>query len=450
MHGPHGGTAAARPRGGRELPGRDVGGHDFVGHRQPDLLQLVPGAAPDDTVRRQPKQRLERLHRADRRRAVAAVHGHGAQRAVVVRCQPQPKLHEPHLHADSTPPQRCARPRRTAQVALRIDPRGVQRVPCALPDCAVRRQALLLLERPHGPLGCRAVAAVHRHAHQRRIELRQIRKPELHLLHAAARAAAPQNSPRPAARALGALGGLALARQLGQVLDADINKAHLVPRCPADHTVRRQAELLLKFFHAVLGGLVKRAGHGGLAEGRVVPGNAGQLLLQDAHIRSGGPAPQRAARIAGRDGGNVVGCDQLHAAAVVVPQDLQRVHALPCAVHRAPLLHAGAGYGFAVAILGKVRLGVTAALDKGAEQLGGQPLHDRKHRAPVDIGLVVPRRPCDVEAVPAAGVPLGPDAVQRQTDLRNNVGAQGLFRPGKRAHPIASRREKWYTDFILV
>ena len=103
---------------------------------------------------------------------VAAVHGHGAQCAVVVRRQPQPELHKPHLHADSAPPQRRARPRCTAQVALRVDPRGVQRVPCALSDHAVRRQALLLLERPHGPLGCRAVAAVHRHAHQRRIKLR--------------------------------------------------------------------------------------------------------------------------------------------------------------------------------------------------------------------------------------------------------------------------------------
>ena len=172
--------------------------------------------------------------------------------------------------------------------------------------------------------------------------------------------------------------------------------------------------------------------------------------MQDAHIRPGAAAPQRAARITGRDGGNVVGRDQLHAVSVVVPQDLQRVHALPRAVHRAPLLHAGAGHGLAVAVFGKVRFGVAAALDKGVEQFGGQPLHDREHRAPVDIGLVVPRRPRDVEAVSAAGVPLGPDTVQRQTDLRDNVGAQGLFRPGKRAHPIASRREKWYTGFILV
>jgi len=96
----------------------------------------------------------------------------------------------------------------------------------------------------------------------------------------------------------------------------------------------------------------------------VVVYSSRKLPLQDAHIRPGAAAPQRAARITGRDGGNVVGCDQLHAVSVVVPQDLQRVHALPRAVHRAPLLHAGAGHGLAVAVFGKVRFGVAAALDR--------------------------------------------------------------------------------------
>ena len=134
----------------------------------------------------------------------------------------------------------------------------------------------------------------------------------------------------------------------------------------------------------------------------------------------------------------------------------------------ASIFHSGAALGYIVIGLLAFLLGVCVTVlcvrlrqmnredgqneesEDAHEQFGGQPLHDRKHRAPVDIGLVVPRRPRDVEAVPAAGIPLGPDAVQRQTDLRDNVGAQGLFRPGKRAQPIASRREKWYTDFIMV
>ena len=148
-----------------------------------------------------------------------------------------------------------------------------------------------MLERPHGPLSRCAVAAIHAHAYQRRIELRQVGKPELHLFHAAAGAAASQYGPRPAARALDALGGLALAGQFGQVLDADVDITDFVPRRLAHNAVRRQTELLLKFFHAVLGRLVERPGHGGFAERWVVLRDAGQLLLQDAHIRPGASAP---------------------------------------------------------------------------------------------------------------------------------------------------------------
>ena len=353
------------------------------------------------------------------------------QAAVVVRCQPQPELHQPHFHAGAAPPQGSAGPGGAAQVTLGFQPSGIQGIPGRLSHHTVRCQALLLLKDFHRPLGGCAVAAIHRHGGQAAVKLGQVGQPELHLLHIAAGAAAPQGGAGPAAGALGAVGGLALAGQLRQVLDADVDIADFEPGAFAHHAVRRQAELLLEFLHAVLGGLVEGAGHGGLAEGRVILGNAGKLLLQDAHIRPGAAAPQRAARITGRDGGNVVGCDQLHAVSVVVPQDLQRVHALPRAVHRAPLLHAGAGHGLAVAVFGKVRFGVAAALDKGVEQFGGQPLHDRKHRAPVDIGLVVPRRPRDVEAVPAAGVPLGPDAVKRKADLRENIRAECLFRPGR-------------------
>ena len=214
-----------------------------------------------------------------------------------------------------------------------------------------------------------------------------------------------------------------------------INIAYLVPCGPAHNAVRGQAELFPEFLHAVLGGLVKGTVHGRFAEGGVILCNAGQLLLQNPDICAGAAAPQRAAGIAGRNGRNAVGGHQLDAVAVVVAQNLQRVHALPRTVHRTPLLHAGTGHSLAVAVFGKIRLDIAGALHVGVEQLCGQALHHRKDRSSVDIGLVIPGRAGNVEAVAPAGVPLGPDTVQCQTDLRNNIGAQGLLRPGKRSAP---------------
>ena len=133
--------------------------------------------------------------------------------------------------------------------------------------------------------------------------------------------------------------------------------------------------------------------------------------------------------------------DQLYPIAVVIPQNLQGVFALLGPLDRAPLLHAGAGDGTAVTVFGVVGLGITAALHIGVEQFCSKALHDGEHGAPFDIGLIVPRRARYVEAVPAAGVPLGPDTVQRQTDLGQYVGAQGLLRPGRCA-PAAKDRCK--------
>lgn len=210
-----------------------------------------------------------------------------------------------------------------------------------------------------------------------------------------------------------------------------INIADFEPGAFADHTVRRQAELLLEFFHNVLGHLVKHAVHGRLAEERVVLGNAGKLPLDDAHVGAGAAAPQRAARVAGRDGCDVIGGDQLHPAAVVVPQNLQGVFAFFGAVDGAPLLHARASDSLAVAILGVVGLLVAAAAHVGVEKFGGQFFHHRKHRAARDIGLVDARRAGDIKTIAPAGIPLGPDAVKRKADLRKDVRAQCLFRPGR-------------------
>ena len=68
------------------------------------------------------------------------------------------------------------------------------------------------------------------------------------------------------------------------------------------------------------------------------------------------------------------------AVSVVVPRICSAFMPTPGAVHRAPLLHAGAGHGLtAVAALfglcarSTASPSVAAALDKGVEQLGGLP-----------------------------------------------------------------------------
>ena len=120
-----------------------------------------------------------------------------------------------------------------------------------------------------------------------------------------------------------------------------------------------------------------------------------------------------------------------HPAAVVVAQNLQGVFALFGAVDGAPLFHARAGDGFAVAILGVVGFPVAAAAHIGVEQFGGQFFHHRKHRAARNVGLVDTRRAGDIKTIAPAGIPLGPDAVKRKADLRENIRAECLFRPGR-------------------
>ena len=132
-------------------------------------------------------------------------------------------MHQPHFHAGAAPAQGRARPGGTAQVALGFQPGGVQGVPSRAAHHTVGGQALLLLESLHGPLGSHAVAAVYCHGGQAAVKLGKVRQPELHLFHTAAGAAPPQGGARPTAGTLGAVGRLALAGQLGQVLDADVD-----------------------------------------------------------------------------------------------------------------------------------------------------------------------------------------------------------------------------------
>jgi len=186
----------------------------------------------------------------------------------------------------------------------------------------------------------------------------------------------------------------------------------------------------LEGFNGIFRRGIKSPGDGGFAERGIILADPGQLTLDRTDRRAGGTAPKRGAGVTLRNARNVVGSDEVDPAAVVVAQDLQSVHPGIGTVHGTPLLHAGTGDGLAVAVFGKIRLRVAGAAHIGVEQLGGQPLHHRKDGAPAHIRLVVARASGDVEAEPPAGVPLRPDPVERQADLRQDIGAQRLLRPG--------------------
>ena len=426
---PHRGAGAALPQGCHKLAGLNVLPHQVVGHGKADLVQFGPGSGPHHAVCRQAEQPLERPHCTGGATAKAAVHRHVGKAGIIFCSQSKPELHQPHRVSAAAGAQSGARVSGAAGIALGVHPLGVQFLPGRLAHHAVLCQTLRFLECLDRAFRGRAKAAIHTDGRQIGIKLRQAGQPELHLLHASPGTAAAQHGSRPRPGALGTGKGFTLAGQLGKVLDADIDIADLIPGRLAHHAVHSQGKLLLELFHAVLGGFIKRSGNGRFAEGRVVLGNAGELFLQHVDRGAGAAAAQGAAGVALRNGRNVVGGDQLHPAAIVIPQNFQGAFALLGAVHSAPLLHAGAGHAFAIAILGIIGFGVPRAAHIGVEQLGSQALHHGKHRAPPHIRLVHPRRVGNVKAVAPAGVPFGPDAVQRQADLRQNVGPQRLLRP---------------------
>ena len=188
--------------------------------------------------------------------------------------------------------------------------------------------------------------------------------------------------------------------------------------------------MLLEGLHRGLGGRAEHAVGAGLAEGGVVLGDAGELALDDAHVLAGIAPAQGGTGVTLGDALDVVGAHDLDVVAVVVAQDLQGVLALVGPVHGAPLLHARAADGLAVAVLGVVGLDGAFAAHIGVEDVVGDALHGLKDLPPVDVVLVVTGGVGDVEVVALAGVPLGEDAVQGQADLGVDVGPQRLLRPG--------------------
>jgi len=111
-------------------------------------------------------------------------------------------------------------------------------------------------------------------------------------------------------------------------------------------------------------------------------------------------------------------------------QDGQRVASLIGQRDGAPLLHAGAGYGFAVAVLGVIGVDGTDAAYVGVEDVVGNAAHHLEDVAAMDVVLVVAGGAGDLKIVAFAAVPFSIYAVQRQADLSVDVGPQGLLRPG--------------------
>ena len=411
-----------------------VGGHQIVGDVGVDLIQLVPGQLAHHAVHRKAEELLEGAHGVFGAAAEDAVHRDGRDGGIVGGGHPQIKLHQTHaLPAVSAAQGRSGIASRTTGIEIFFDRiiLIVERVPGIAPHDAVHRQAVSLLEGAHSRRGGGTKDAIHIHAGDAAVELGQFAEPELDLLHRSAGAAFPQRGAGVHAVHRLAGVGLALAGQLGHVLHCHIAVADLGPGVAPHHAVHRQAELLLEFLHNVGGVLAVHAVHRHGVEGGVVARDAVQLALDGAHRGAGAADAQRRAGIAFGDRLDAVGAHDLDVVAIVVLQDLQCVHAVLCQRDGAPLLHAVAGDALAVAVLGVVGVDGAGAAHIGVEDVVGDAAHHVKDLAAVHIILVVAGGVGDVEVISLARVPLGIHAVQRQADLRVDVGAQCLFRPGE-------------------
>ena len=428
---PHGPAGRAPPQYAGELTGAQALGQQVVGDVGVHLPELVPGGAAHHAVGRQPEVPLESLDGPFGGRAELAVHRGVVQGSVDGAGNLEPELDQTDVLSLVALAQRCAGVGvGGAVVRLDAEELGVNGVPGGFAHHAVHGEAVPALEGADRRRRPAAEAAVHRHRGDGGHILADGVEPELQLFHRAPAGAGAQDGAAPGAVRQDAGGGLALAGQLGQVLDRDVDIADLIPGLAADHAVGGQAELPLEpldcFGHLLAENAVRRQG----AEEGIVLGNAVELALEG---KNAGPAvapAHRAAGIALGDGGDVGGADDLDVIAVVVAQDGQGAAALLGQSDGPPLFEARAGHRFAIAVLGKVGVDGAGLADEGAENVVGEPDHHVKDGAPVDVSLVVPGRTGDVEIVPAGRIPLGIDAVERQRDLTVDVGPQGLLGPG--------------------
>ena len=440
---------SARAFGGRQQAVDDACVH---------LVDLVPGQLAHQTVHGKPVELLESAHSTLGGGAEDAVRRDGRDGAVGVGDDAQIKLHLLDVVAAAAYSERGA-----GELARSIDVgRGdicldravfvVDAVPGRLSHDAVHRQAEMLLEGAHGPVRGLAEDAVHRDGGNGVHKFGHGVEPELDLFHIVAAAAHTQQGAGPLAGYKVAGGGLAFAGKLRKLFDRYVNIADLVPGIPADNPVLGKAELLLKFFYHSLGRGAEHAVHLESAEEGVVAGDAVELALDGAHGIACAAQAQRCAGIAFGNGLNVVGAYDLNVVAVVILQDGQRVASLIGQRDGAPLLHAGAGYGFAVAVLGVIGVDGTDAAYVGVEDVVGNAAHHLEDVAAMDVVLVVAGGAGDLKIVAFAAVPFSIYAVQRQADLSVDVGPQGLLRPGgaNQTHKNDCNRLKYYIKNVIM
>ena len=186
----------------------------------------------------------------------------------------------------------------------------------------------------------------------------------------------------------------------------------------------------MKFFYHSLGSCAEISVHRQGAEKRVILRDAVQLALNNAHIFSAGTHAQRRAGVAVADVLDVLRAHNFNVIAVIIAQDRKRVAPLFGQRHGAPLLHALAAHLLAIAVFGVIGVDGARFADVGVEDVIGDANHHIEHRAAVHIILVVTGGVGDIERIALAFVPLGINAVQRNADLRMDIGAQRLLRPG--------------------
>ena len=117
--------------------------------------------------------------------------------------------------------------------------------------------------------------------------------------------------------------------------------------------------------------------------------------------------------------------------AVIMGKNLIRCIAFICKLNGAPLGQAVTGDGGAVAVLGEVGLDTALTADIIGENVVDDLADIFENVSALHIVLIVPRGVGDVEIVPHAAVPLGIIAVKRIGNLGVNIGAYGVFRPGR-------------------
>ena len=289
-------------------------------------------------------------------------------------------------------------------------------------------QAVVVLEGEHRVSGQLAEIARDRNRRQLGIEVAEKGKVVLQRLHV--HAAHPDT--QLARIALFHLGERqSLARDFAQALDARKHLLDFVPRRLADHAVGLEVENLLKHAHGFFGFCVvdARVAVDG-RDGGIVLRNAVELPLDGQHVVAERAAPQGDSRIGLGVAADVGVIDDADVVAVVVAQNLHRREALIGERHRAPLQQAVAHRLIAVAELRVERLDAARADNVVVENLVRDAADVVVDLAAVDKILVDGGVVGDVKIVAAAAVVLGVDAVERKGDLREDIGADGAFRPG--------------------